>query len=632
VNTGNAEQPAAQPRAASHPSAEAPKGPSSPSRVETAVQDRQEPGPNVRQTVQESPERPRSEDQPKGNGSQAQRPAAPQRPSIERPNLQEQKPQEKKAAGPGNGPTAKSAEQDQQNSNGQSKDGREEQPAEARAGTEAGATARGKTGKQSPWTAAYAQHTAVRTSEEAPSAPPPDQPKPGASQQPSNQQRPQPSSGGPANGGPTIESSATAATAPKPDVATSPASAEPSAPIAIPVWDPPPPTQRKQSLFARLGLGKKAAQAEAESEVGQPEDHSVTPPATQAPAASTSAAPRPPAGAGASTGATAAMGTAAPQVGTPAQSKPAQSEPAESKPAESKPAQSKPAQPKPAPPKPAQPAAAQPTPAEPKPEGQAPRPTAPGHVVGAAAAAGLSAAGPTQVRPQPPGQPSIPPQGRVQDNTGRTPPAQGDAGPGSAPQARMQAAPVDPAARMPSATMRPGAAGPIPMPAPVQAFKEANTSTGQSVPVQTAVTHPPGAVAPDHHLAKPKVGVARRTRKARLRLSRLDPWSVMKTSFLFSIAAGIMLVVAVYSIWAVLSTSHLFDSINEIVRSVVSTPGDTTPFRIQEYINTQKVMGVSALIACVDVVIFTALATLGSFLYNLAATMLGGLEITLAED
>jgi hypothetical protein len=34
----------------------------------------------------------------------------------------------------------------------------------------------------------------------------------------------------------------------------------------------------------------------------------------------------------------------------------------------------------------------------------------------------------------------------------------------------------------------------------------------------------------------------------------------------------------------------------------------------------------------VDVLIFTALATLGSFLYNLAATVLGGLEVTLAED
>ncbi|HEX8509511.1 MAG TPA: DUF3566 domain-containing protein [Propionibacteriaceae bacterium] len=147
--------------------------------------------------------------------------------------------------------------------------------------------------------------------------------------------------------------------------------------------------------------------------------------------------------------------------------------------------------------------------------------------------------------------------------------------------------------------------------------------TGDTTPVATAAAEP---------ASRPKPGAARRTRKARLRLSRLDPWSVMKTAFLFSIAAGIMLVVAVYVVWTVIGASQLFDSVNDIVKSVVSTPGDTTPFRIQEYINTQKVMGVTALLACVDVVIFTALATLGSFLYNLAATMLGGLEITLAED
>lgn len=131
---------------------------------------------------------------------------------------------------------------------------------------------------------------------------------------------------------------------------------------------------------------------------------------------------------------------------------------------------------------------------------------------------------------------------------------------------------------------------------------------------------------------RPKMGVARRTRKARLRLARLDPWSVMKTAFLFSIAGGIMLVVAVYAVWTVVGASGLFDSVNEVVKSVVSTPGDTTPFRVEEYINTSRVMGVTALVACVDVVIITALATLASFLYNLAATMLGGLEVTLAED
>ena len=100
----------------------------------------------------------------------------------------------------------------------------------------------------------------------------------------------------------------------------------------------------------------------------------------------------------------------------------------------------------------------------------------------------------------------------------------------------------------------------------------------------------------------------------------------MKTSFLFSIAAGIMLVSR--CTWCGLCSPRGCSTRSTRSWSVVSTPGDTTPFRVQDYVNTQKVMGVSALIACVDVVIFTALATLGSFLYNLAATMLGGLEIT----
>ena len=153
-------------------------------------------------------------------------------------------------------------------------------------------------------------------------------------------------------------------------------------------------------------------------------------------------------------------------------------------------------------------------------------------------------------------------------------------------------------------------------------------ATGAPVPAAGATALP--VVAPA--VPKPKVGAARRTRKARLRLSRVDPWSVMKTALLFSIAAGIILVVATYGVWSVLNASGLFDAVNDMVKSVVSTPGDTTPFRIEEYVNTQKIIGVAALIAVVDVLIFTALATLGSFLYNLAATVLGGLEVTLAED
>ena len=43
-------------------------------------------------------------------------------------------------------------------------------------------------------------------------------------------------------------------------------------------------------------------------------------------------------------------------------------------------------------------------------------------------------------------------------------------------------------------------------------------------------------------------------------------------------------------------------------------------------------MGFTMIVAVVDVVLMTAIATLGAFLYNLAAALLGGVEVILAED
>jgi hypothetical protein len=121
------------------------------------------------------------------------------------------------------------------------------------------------------------------------------------------------------------------------------------------------------------------------------------------------------------------------------------------------------------------------------------------------------------------------------------------------------------------------------------------------------------------------------TRKARLRLSRVDPWSVMKTAFLLSIAFGIVTWVAVFIVWSAIGAAGVFDNINNTVSEVLGTPS-AEPFRIENYINTGKVMGFTTLLACADVLIITALATLGSFLYNIAATLLGGLEVTLASE
>jgi hypothetical protein len=123
----------------------------------------------------------------------------------------------------------------------------------------------------------------------------------------------------------------------------------------------------------------------------------------------------------------------------------------------------------------------------------------------------------------------------------------------------------------------------------------------------------------------------RGVRKARLRLVQVEPWSVMKTAFMLSIAIGIVTVVAVGILWGVLGATGLWDSVNSIVRDSI---GDSSgsPFEIQKYLGTSRVLGFTMIVAVADVVLITAIATLGAFLYNLAASLLGGIEVTFAED
>ncbi|MGB0099611.1 MAG: DUF3566 domain-containing protein [Nocardioides sp.] len=120
-------------------------------------------------------------------------------------------------------------------------------------------------------------------------------------------------------------------------------------------------------------------------------------------------------------------------------------------------------------------------------------------------------------------------------------------------------------------------------------------------------------------------------RRARLRLTRIDPWSVMKTSFLLAIAFGVVTVVSVFIIWSVLAAAGVWESINDTVRDVVGGE-DAGAWDVEQYVGMSRVMGFTMVVAVVDVILITAIATLGAFLYNMAAALLGGVELTLAED
>jgi hypothetical protein len=153
----------------------------------------------------------------------------------------------------------------------------------------------------------------------------------------------------------------------------------------------------------------------------------------------------------------------------------------------------------------------------------------------------------------------------------------------------------------------------------------------QAVPDRTAEV----PVAPARKPAssrRTQARAARAPRRARLRLSRIDPWSVMKVSFLLSIAFGIVTVVSVFLVWSVLGAAGVWSSINNTVSDTVSSGNNVSTFNIEDYLGMSRVLGFTMLVSVIDVILITAIATLAAFLYNMAASLLGGIEVTLAED
>lgn len=123
--------------------------------------------------------------------------------------------------------------------------------------------------------------------------------------------------------------------------------------------------------------------------------------------------------------------------------------------------------------------------------------------------------------------------------------------------------------------------------------------------------------------------VAGSPRKVRLAVARIDPWSVMKLSFLLSVAVGIMIVIAAAVTWYTLDGMAVFTKVNGTISEIT---GDPKFFNVLEYASFKRVISLATVIAVVDVVILTALSTIGAFLYNIVSALVGGVTVTLTDD
>src|SRR3954470_2436610 len=119
-------------------------------------------------------------------------------------------------------------------------------------------------------------------------------------------------------------------------------------------------------------------------------------------------------------------------------------------------------------------------------------------------------------------------------------------------------------------------------------------------------------------------------RRVRLAVARVDPWSVMKMSFLLSVALGIAGVILTAVLWMILSTMNVFTDIEGVLQSLQTTTSD--PFSIKDYVGFGRVVSLSNVIGVIGVILMTAIATVMAFLYNICSALVGGVQLTLTDD
>lgn len=123
---------------------------------------------------------------------------------------------------------------------------------------------------------------------------------------------------------------------------------------------------------------------------------------------------------------------------------------------------------------------------------------------------------------------------------------------------------------------------------------------------------------------------ARRSRgpvRASMQIRRIDPWSTLKVSLLLSVALFFVWMITVAFLYLVLGGMGVWAKLNSNVGDLLNNASGSSA----ELVSSGTIFGGASLIGLVNIVLMTALATIGAFVYNLITDLIGGIEVTLAD-
>jgi hypothetical protein len=149
----------------------------------------------------------------------------------------------------------------------------------------------------------------------------------------------------------------------------------------------------------------------------------------------------------------------------------------------------------------------------------------------------------------------------------------------------------------------------------------------EDLPDLDAIHHP--AAAPTAARSAESVPAGHRgPLRAAVQLRRIDPWSTFKVSAVLAIALFLIWMIAIGVLYVILDGMGVWDQINNSFTSLISSD-NTTESSFQ--ITAGTVFGIAAGVGALYVIVFTALTTVGAFIYNMSSDLVGGIEVTLAD-
>jgi hypothetical protein len=116
--------------------------------------------------------------------------------------------------------------------------------------------------------------------------------------------------------------------------------------------------------------------------------------------------------------------------------------------------------------------------------------------------------------------------------------------------------------------------------------------------------------------------------RASMQIRRIDPWSALKVSLVLSVALFFVWMIAVAFLYLVLGGMGVWSKLNSNVGDLLTSASGQTG---GELVSSGTIFGGAALIGLVNIVLLTAMATVGAFIYNLTTDLVGGVEVTLAD-